>query len=89
MGGAPISETLPSSNGTYGFIGVTSTTPFARVIIADQSTDGGGAFNLASIQFGTAAAISTPEPSTIALAACGIPALLVAGYRHYRRRRIA
>ncbi len=42
-----------------------------------------------TVNFDLAPAVATPEPSTLAMVAAGVPVLLGLGYRRYRRNRSA
>ena len=55
------------------------------------SSDNGPGFNPAyfSVNFDLAPAVATPEPSTLAMIAAGVPVLLGMGYRRSRRNRSA
>ena len=79
--GDSFSPTLPS-DGSYGFIGLTSTTTFTSITITDSYSNGHGVVNLAGFTFGTA----VPEPSSIALVLCGLTGLMVPGIRNRLQR---
>ena len=65
-----------------GFVGFTSTTPFASLTIDIPNTD---ALNISSFSYGTPSASVAPEPSGLAL--LGVGAVCSLGYGWRRRKQ--
>jgi hypothetical protein len=67
----------PAANGSYYFIGLTSTTPITSITLSDPGSAGNGTLNLAQLQYGKSLS-ATPEPSSASLLGLGM-LMLVSG----------